>query len=257
LQSLDNDILKLMRRRHNAKKALDSITNAYNSGFNNISADLIYGINGLESKDFEKHLEIICKLPISHISAYHLGIEKGSLFYKMLKENKISEIDESVSFEQYNILINTVQDYDFKQYEISNFAKNNKISHHNSSYWDRSIYYGFGPSAHSFNGDQRLYNTSNIQKYIREGLENNFTQEYENLNNIDIINESLMLGLRTIKGINLGKYQKDFGKSELTRLNTQISKLDKNWFNNSETFISLSREGMFVSDYILSQLFIE
>ncbi|HQB21747.1 MAG TPA: radical SAM family heme chaperone HemW [Bacteroidales bacterium] len=257
LQSMDDEILKLLRRRHNAERSINSVIEAYNIGFENISVDVIYGINGLSSENFENHLKIICKLPINHISAYHLEIEKGTLLYKMLNENKISVIDETLSFKHYNTLIDTLQSFDFEQYEISNFAKNKKVSHHNSSYWDRSIYYGFGPSAHSFDGKQRFYNTTNIQDYISEGLKNNFFVEYDKLNESDIINEYLMLNLRTSKGINLEDYQHCFGNSELSRLKTKVSKLNQDWFNLAENFLSFTREGMFVSNHILINLFVE
>lgn len=257
LQSMDDKILKLLRRRHNVERSVNSVIDAYNLGFENISVDVIYGINGLRSENFENHLKEICKLPVTHISAYHLEIEKGTLLYRLLNENKISEIDNSLSFEHYSILIDTLQSFDFRQYEISNFAKNNKISHHNSSYWDRSIYYGFGPSAHSFDGKQRFYNTTNIQNYIAEGLKNNFSVEYDKLSESDIINEYLMLSLRTSKGLNLEDYQQHFGNSELSRLKAKVSKLNQDWFNYTEKFLSLTKEGMFVSNHILINLFVE
>jgi oxygen-independent coproporphyrinogen-3 oxidase len=257
LQSMDDKILKLLRRRHNVERSVNSVIDAYNLGFENISVDVIYGINGLRSENFENHLKEICKLPVTHISAYHLEIEKGTLLYRLLNENKISEIDDSLSFEHYSILIDTLQSFDFRQYEISNFAKNNKISHHNSSYWDRSIYYGFGPLAHSFDGKQRFYNTTNIQNYIAEGLKNNFSVEYDKLSESDIINEYLMLSLRTSKGLNLEDYQQHFGNSELSRLKAKVSKLNQDWFNYTEKFLSLTKEGMFVSNHILINLFVE
>ncbi len=255
LQNLDDNILKIMRRRHTAKDAIESILNSASIGFSNISADIIYGIFGMTNKIFENQLKEICSLPINHISAYHLGIEKATLLYRMLKEKKFFEIDDAQSFEQYQILINILLEKGFEQYEISNFAKNKMISKHNSSYWNSSLYLGFGPSAHSFNGKQRFYNTSNIKKYIDLGLRNIFSLEHENLSANDIINERLMLSLRTTNGLNLEDFKNEFGEKEFSRLNASISKLNKDWFLISQNYLKLNTKGMFVSDNILTKLF--
>lgn len=132
IQSLNNDTLKMMRRRHSSEQAIKSVYNAAELGFNNISADIIYGVEGKSTAELTSQLTSMLSLPLTHLSAYHLGIEKGTLLYRQYKEGKIAKIDDEQSFNQYLALIETAAKNGFKQYEISNFAKNKKISKHNS-----------------------------------------------------------------------------------------------------------------------------
>lgn len=256
IQSLDDNILKLMRRRHDSKTAIKSVFEAANAGFENISADIIYGIDGVSSLELSQELEKMLSLPITHLSAYHLGIEPGTLLYKQLQNGMIKKISEEESFEHFTSVINTASKYGFEQYEISNFAKDEKISQHNSSYWNRSIYAGFGPSAHSFNDNKRAYNISDIKKYINESKNKIFTPELEVLSQKNIINETIMLGLRTNKGINLDNFLKDFGSDIYNGLLVKTGYLNKNFYKISDGYLKLSIEGLFVSDSICENLFL-
>lgn len=256
IQSLDNNILKLMRRRHNSDTAIKSVFDAANAGFENISTDIIYGIDGLSTMDLSLQMEKILTLPIQHLSAYHLGIEPGTLLFKQLRDKKIQKIKEEESFEHFTTVINTASYFGFEQYEISNFSKDGKISKHNSAYWNRSVYAGFGPSAHSFDVDKRAYNTSDVKKYIQESLNSAFSPEVELLNLKNIINETIMLGLRTNKGINLDMFLKDFGSDYYNHLLVKSGYLNKNFYIIENGFLSLSTQGLFVSDNICTELFV-
>lgn len=255
IQSLNDNTLKMMRRRHNADQAIKSVYNAAEAGFNNISTDIIYGIEGLSIAELKLQIKTMLSMPITHLSAYHLGIEKGTLLYRQQKDGKINKIDDEQSFNQYLTLIETTAKNGFEQYEISNFAKNEMISQHNSSYWKRTPYLGFGPSAHSFTGIQRFYNTSDVKKYISEGKNNIFTPEIETLSTNDIINETIMLELRTTKGIYLDKYLDNFGKEEYDNLFEKIRNINGNYYIINNNCLSLTLAGMFVSDNICETLF--
>jgi oxygen-independent coproporphyrinogen III oxidase len=255
IQSLDDNILKIMRRRHDSRTAIKSVFEAANAGFENISADIIYGIDGLSTFELSNQLEKMLSLPITHLSAYHLGIEPGTLLFKQLQNGKIHKISEEDSFEHFTSVINTASKYGFEQYEISNFAKDGKISKHNSSYWDRSVYAGFGPSAHSFNNNTRAYNSSDVKKYINESRNKNFSPEIESLGKKNIINETIMLGLRTTKGINLDIFLKDFGSDSYNNLLVKTGYLNKDFYNVSNEHLKLTTEGLFVSDSISQNLF--
>lgn len=255
IQSLEDKFLKLMRRRHDSKSAIKSVFDAANVGFENISADIIYGIDGFSSLELSNQLEKMLSLPIKHLSAYHLGIEPGTLLYKQLQNGKIKKISEEESYEHFTSVINTALKFGFEQYEISNFAKDGKISNHNSSYWDRSIYAGFGPSAHSYNDNTRAYNSSDVKKYINESKNKIFSPEIESLSLKNIINETIMLGLRTTKGINLDNFLKDFGSDSYNNLLVKTGYLNKDFYNVSNGHLKLTTQGLFVTDSICQNLF--
>jgi len=257
LQAWQGELLRGLGRIHSPEDFLHVYDCARKSGFDNINTDLMFALPNQTLGMWKETLKKVAGLGMDHISCYSLILEEGTKLYELYREGRVQLPDEEADREMYWTALEVLDSYRYGQYEISNFAKNNKISHHNSSYWDRSIYYGFGPSAHSFDGKQRFYNTTNIQNYIAEGLKNNFSVEYDKLSESDIINEYLMLSLRTSKGLNLEDYQQHFGNSELSRLKAKVSKLNQDWFNYTEKFLSLTKEGMFVSNHILINLFVE
>ncbi len=152
IQSFQDTFLKKMNRRHTAMQAVEAIENAANLGFDNISVDLIYGLPGLSSTAWKKDLKQVFKLPVQHLSAYHLTYHEGTAFYTWLKKGALKELKEAQSVSQFEILVEQAEKNGFEQYEISNFAKDRLYSKHNSSYWLGTKYLGLGPSAHSFNG---------------------------------------------------------------------------------------------------------
>lgn len=256
IQSIDDRILKIMRRRHNAADGIGAVENSLKTGFENISIDMIYGIESLSEKQWKNDLKNVLQLPVTHLSAYHLGIEEGTLLYRKLKEGKIKKIDEKYSFRQYEILLETTREYGFEQYEISNFAKDNKISKHNSAYWNRTEYLGIGPSAHSFIGDKRIINPPDVKKYIINCDNGLLQSETDTLSGTDILNETIMLGLRTVKGVNLISFLEKFGYEEHYSLLKKTESLNPDYYKISDNYLYLTSAGMFVSDNIISTLFI-
>lgn len=257
LQSLDNKLLKLMRRRHNSEIALKSVIDAFNLGFTNISLDLIYGIAGLTNSDWRKHLETVLNLPITHLSAYHLGVEEGTLLNRKLKEGSFQIIDENTSFEHYQTLLEVSRNYGFEQYEISNFAKSGFESKHNSAYWIEAEYLGFGPSAHSYFDGKRFWNIANVKEYIDKIKNNSDTFEFEILSETDKLNEKIMLGLRTTKGLDLEIMETIFGEKPKQNLIKRLKLVNpKNYFLE-EGVLRLTPVGIFVSNSIMEKLFEE
>jgi len=201
IQSFHDSDLKLMQRRHSAKEAIDGLNLAYSSGFENISADLIYGLPDLKADDWEDNLRIMKTLPISHLSAYHLTIEPGTVFNTWMKTDKIRMINEEDSLKQYEMLCSYCEDDGYEHYEISNFAKNNLYSRHNIKYWQGDVYIGLGPSAHSFDGYKREWNPSSLKSYIELISAGKKITESENIDKKTRRNELIMTGLRTQWGI--------------------------------------------------------
>ena len=257
IQSFQNEHLKKMNRRHNVQQAIQSVENAAKTGFKNISLDLIYGLPGLTSKQWNETLCQIFTLPFQHLSAYHLTYHRGTPFYTRLKKGTLREISETESVEQFNMLIDTAEMYGFEQYEISNFAKNQMYSKHNSSYWSGKKYMGAGPSAHSFNGDERQWNISNLKSYIN-AVENGLSYfELEQLSENEKFNEFLLIHLRTKWGISISEAEQKFGKEKTGFIEKELQRYQKSGFiKNNENRFTFTREGMLISDEILSNLMV-
>lgn len=255
IQSIDKDILAIMGRKHSPEIAIKSILDSNDCGFNNISIDLIYGILGLSIKKWEEILNYILKLPVNHLSAYHLGIEKGTLLYRKVLENKFDFIDEDLSFEQYKMLIDISNVNSFSQYEISNFSKDGYISKHNSSYWDGTDYIGFGPSAHSLHNNIRISNVRSIKEYIVRIKSKELFYETDKLSLTDRHNEKIMLGLRTTEGLNLSEIENIFGIKIKDKIVKSMSNINPNFYEFNNSYLKLTPLGMFVSDTIIEYLF--
>jgi oxygen-independent coproporphyrinogen-3 oxidase len=256
IQSTNDDLLKLMNRRHDAKQAINCVQLAYSAGFDNISIDLIYGLPGLTNKAWMQQLDLAFSLPISHLSSYHLTIEEDTIFSTMCRQGKIHEMDEDESLQQFESLISKANEYGFENYEISNFCKSGKHSKHNTSYWQGKKYLGAGPSAHSFNKQQRGWNASDLDAYIYD-IQNNINfASVEYLSETDKYNEYIMTRLRTIWGVNTEELENFFGLKKLEFFNINVKKhLENGLMQKSHKNISFTRKGIFVADAIIADLF--
>lgn len=205
VQSFDDKILQFLGRRHNSEQVYSAIDKLKKTGFRNISLDLIYGIPELNHKIWINTIDNAIKLDIPHISAYHLSIEKGTVLSKLMNENKISLMQDDDSLIQYHTLSEKLNKSGYSHYEISNFCKPGFESKHNSSYWFGKKYAGFGPSAHSFNGNSRQWNLSDIDQYIGRVNTGCFYFKKENLSLKKKYNEYILTRLRTSQGINLSE----------------------------------------------------
>lgn len=257
VQSFFDEDLKFMGRRHSSNQAIRSIEESYNTGFDNISIDLIYGLPGLSEKRWAENLNILFSLPVIHLSAYHLTYHKGTKFYNLRQKGLLKELSEDESVNQYEMLIKKTKINEFVQYEISNFAKNNAFSIHNKSYWFQKKYLGIGPSAHSYNCNSRQWNISDLNKYISKLNNGLLFYEIEYLNDYLKINEYIMTSLRTMWGVSKEYIKENFGKERLDSLNNTIQKYAENGLiiDKSDSYI-LTSKGLFISDNIISELMI-
>jgi oxygen-independent coproporphyrinogen III oxidase len=211
VQSFHAKDLDLMRRSHNEKQARECLEQAYNVGFNNISMDLIYGLPGLSLSGWEENLRITMEQPVTHISAYHLTYEPDTVFNHWKKMGRIAELPEQTSIDMYYALRKISGTKGFEHYEISNFAREGFRSRHNSNYWTGKHYLGFGPSAHSFNGKERLWNVSSLKQYLDKMERGVDVFELEVLSPRDKYHDYLLTSLRTAEGAELGLIKKYFG----------------------------------------------
>ncbi len=256
VQSFNNKDLKLMNRRHNASQAILLLEDV-SKKFKNFSIDLIYGIPGSNIDIWKKNIQTSLSFSPSHISAYALTIEKKTVFFNWIKNKKLNKLNENTTYDQFEYLVEKLEKSGFEHYEISNFAKNKKYSICNKSYWNGNKYFGFGPSAHSFDGKIRSWNKANIYEYITSINDGKLPDKSEKLTKIDRYNEHIMFGLRTNKGISkrniLDNFGLDFFKEFIGKVNKHLNQ--NNLFEEGD-FVKSSRKSLFIIDGIISDFFI-
>jgi len=254
VQSWRDSDLKMLNRRHDSKQAVAALKEILNAGFSNVTIDLIYGIPGMGLKEWESNLDFSFSFDIKHLSAYHLTIEPGTVFGKMLEKGTISEIDENDSAAQFNLLIEKAESEGFIQYEISNFGKPGYFSVHNSNYWKQVSYLGLGPSAHSFNGYSRQWNIRDLKGYIKSVNAGKPYFEREELDSRTRFNEYIMTSLRTMWGIDLEYVEKMFEKEGYDYV-VNLSGKFKNYglMKMGKKSLVLTNQGKLISDNIISE----
>jgi len=255
IQSFNDVDLTWMNRAHNSNQATKCVQDAQRLGFDNITIDLIYGLPEMTIEAWELNLQKAINLNVQHISAYNLTVEKGTALHHFVKTGKSKPVNDESSAEQFKILIQTLEENGFIQYEISNFGKENYFSKHNSSYWKRKFYLGIGPSAHSFNGNTRQWNVANNAKYIKAINAGEVPFELEKLSKNDRYNEYILLGLRTIWGCEFDYVKSEFGEERLRNLKEQLLNYSDQ-INIDEQSFSLNQKGKVFADRIASELFV-
>jgi len=257
IQSFHDEILQFLGRKHTAKEAMHAVENAHNSGFDNISIDLIYGVNERDNNLWQKEFDIAFRLPIKHFSAYALTVEENSLLYRRIHQHKTVEPDEDLASVQYNALSKALTNSPFEQYEVSNFAINGWESKHNSAYWHRVPYVGLGASAHSYDGTHRSWNAANLKDYFAQIEESNTYHERETLTAIDQYNEFVLLGLRTRTGINLYEMEQFFGSERTASFQQYFeSDVENDLYLIENNRIRLTAKGLWFADGIAEDAFL-
>ena len=255
IQTFDDATLRLLNRRHNARQAIEAVECCRRHGFHNISIDLIYGLPGETDERWERDLRQAVALDVEHISAYHLTYEEGTPLYRMLQAHRVDEVDEDSSVRFFTTLMDTLSAAGYEHYEISNFCKPGLHSRHNTSYWQGIPYLGCGPSAHSFDTRSREWNIASLEKYISAIEEKNRCYEKEELSPTTRYNECVMTSLRTRRGIDLPTLEARFGQSLSDYCNTMAAPyLRSGKLELQDNHLRLTREGIFVSDGIISDL---
>lgn len=255
IQCLFDDILLFINRRHSVQKAMDAIAFAKQVGIDNISIDLIYGIPGLDIQKWAETLEKVKLLPITHLSAYCLSIDANTVFEHRLRKGDFIPLSDEICEEQYDMLVSWAKDNDFFHYEISNFCKDNLYSRHNTAYWQQKAYLGIGPGAHSYNKESRQWNCSNNKKYLDYISRDAIPMEIEFLSLDDRFNEYVMTSLRTAWGIDKKTLSQDFGVKYYNHV-VEASKKHEKYIKEDDKSIALTEQGMFISNDIISDLFI-
>ncbi|QHT69012.1 radical SAM family heme chaperone HemW [Rhodocytophaga rosea] len=257
IQSFYQPHLRYLNRAHNAQEAKDCVKKAQDTGFNNISIDLIYAIPHPDHSVWEQDMATALQLNIQHISAYCLTIENRTAFGKWLRSGKIQAIDEEYSAQQFISLMHTLQNNGFEQYEISNFALPGHEARHNSNYWKKQPYLGIGPSAHSYNESTRQFNVASNTQYMKSLEKEMVPYTLETLTIADQVNEYIMTSLRTKWGCNLESIKNWAGIDIQASNKIYLADcLKRNLVTLENEVLKLTESGKLVADQIASDLFI-
>ncbi|WP_228411503.1 radical SAM family heme chaperone HemW [Epilithonimonas vandammei] len=257
-QSFFDEDLKLMNRAHNASEAESSIKRAQDFGLVNISVDLIYGSPTSNFEIWKDNLNKTIELQVPHVSSYALTVEPKTALEKWIENGKIRSPEETEQNQEFYYMKDFLKDNGFDHYEISNFGKPGFHSKHNSAYWKSEPYLGIGPSAHSYNGHlERSWNIANNPIYIKNLNQNILPKEKEILTEKDRFNEMIMIGLRTIWGVDLNRINQNFSSEVIDYLNQEIkSKIESGILEIENNYLKISEKHWFLADGIASDLFI-
>jgi len=253
VQSFDEKELKLLERVHNQEEIHSTIQQARSAKFENLSMDLMFALPDQTIEKWCSHLKQAINKNPDHLSTYNLTIEPSTAFFKLHKKGKLCLPHEDIQLEMYKTTIQTLENAGYQQYEISNFSKPGMESQHNINYWNNGEYLGVGAGASSYLNGERFKNTNLPSNYIREiGVKKNAIETRERLEPIQAMGETLMLGLRLLKGISIDvfenrfevSFQKVYGKILEPLLNQELITFNQNR-------IALSRKGLFLADSVI------
>ena len=255
LQSTDAEELKLLGRIHSYEEFLKSYEWAREAGFSNINIDLMFAIPGQTGEAWRQHLYQVAELNPEHISAYSLIIEEGTPF----AEQNLDLPDEDTEYQMYEDTAEILERYGYRQYEISNYAKQGYMCRHNAGYWQRLEYLGFGLGASSLYGGMRFSNTHQMQEYLKESRNpDQIRKDVTVLSRNEQIEEFMFLGLRMTEGISEKKFEENFNVRFMDIYGDILQKYEETGFmEHIETKWRLTRKGIHVSNHILADFLLD
>ena len=255
LQSTDAEELKLLGRIHSYEEFLKSYEWAREAGFSNINIDLMFAIPGQTGEAWRQHLYQVAELNPEHISAYSLIIEEGTPF----AEQNLDLPDEDTEYQMYEDTAEILERYGYRQYEISNYAKQGYMCRHNAGYWQRREYLGFGLGASSLYRGMRFSNTRRMQEYLKESRNpDQIRKDVTVLSRNEQIEEFMFLGLRMTEGISEKKFEENFDVRLMDIYGDILQKYEETGFmEHIETKWRLTRKGIHVSNHILADFLLD
>ena len=249
LQSGNDRELVLLGRAHDRDDFLRCLEDARAAGFDNISADLMYGIPDQTEKSFAESLNFLAGLGVEHISAYGLTVEEGTYFYK--HRNELDIADDDTQAQMYCLMGDILSRWGYDRYEISNFAKEGRESRHNMRYWKCLDYLGFGPAAHSCFGGRRFGNSRDIEAFMRG--EDIVEESYE-IDGEEQRREYIMLGMRLSEGLDTEEYRERFGRELWTEHPAVKKYISEGFMSSDGERVFFTEKGFLVSNIILAEL---
>lgn len=251
VQSFDDEELRFMNRRHSAADAVAAVRRLQDAGIENITIDLIFGVDGFGEQVLDRSLAQALELDVQHVSAYHLTIEPQTAFGRRLMRGQMREVPESQSEREYRVVHDVLTGAGFEHYEVSNYALEGYRARHNSSYWRGVQYLGIGAGAHSFNGEVRRWPQQSVAEYIARR-----SYESERLCEKDHFNEYVMTSLRCVEGVDLGYVESRFGVLRRRGLESAVGR----WIASGDVVregevIRIPPQRMLISDAVIESFF--
>ena len=250
VQTFDDNLLRLLRRRHDAMQARDAVAMLRKAGYNNISLDLMYGLPGQTMDMWKKDVDELLAMNVPHMSAYSLQWEEGTPLFRMLEKGQVEEAPEELSLEMYRYLVQATAVSGMGHYEISNFAMPGMRARHNSGYWKNEPYVGLGPGAHSYDGNRRrCSNPTDLAGYIESrGLPQ---MDVEILDDDALYEEQVLKALRTTDGLDVYSLPQKYRNYALRMAKPH---LESGRLSMEGNVLRLTEEGIFVSNDIMSDM---
>jgi oxygen-independent coproporphyrinogen III oxidase len=257
IQSFFDEDLEYLNRAHDARQATAVVKDALAAGFGNITLDLIYGIPTLSDERWVSNVLRAISLGVQHISAYSLTVESRTPLEYLIRKGKAKPVEEEQSIRHFELLTELMRENDFIHYEISNFCLDGWYARHNTNYWNGRKYLGVGPSAHSYDGNSRQWNSSGITSYIDAVANGSGPDGEETLTTAQHYNEYVMTSLRTIWGCSLDEISNRYGEVYAQYIRKlSASYLDEEKLNLEDGVLRISGTGLLMADAIASDLFV-
>jgi oxygen-independent coproporphyrinogen-3 oxidase len=258
IQSFHDHHLTWMNRAHTGKDAERAVKTAQDKGITNITIDLIYSIPNMTRAEWLANLDLAIQLNVPHISAYSLTIEPQTVFGHQHKKGQLQPAPDAESEWQYLTMVDVLNRHGIQSYEVSNFAKPQMESKHNSAYWKGMSYLGIGPSAHSYTHPNRSWNIANNAQYMKALNEGFRLHEEEILTTADQYNETIMTRLRTVRGLNIHEVEATFGVNVLKKFEGEINEwIRREWAQIEGDQLHLQPKGMLFADRCAAELFLQ
>ena len=250
-QTFNEQRLSMLRRRHHSDDVARAIDRLRRAGISNISVDLMFGFPGETMEEWERDIHSAIALKADHLSAYSLTYEEGTPLMRMVEQGMVTPVDDELSRRMYERLIDRLDDAGYCHYEISNWALPHRQSRHNSSYWDDTPYIGIGAAAHSYDRKTRSWNIADIDSYIHAIGKGVRPAEYELIDRCTHYNDRITTALRTRQGLPLRELSSE---ERAFLMNAARQALSQGLLTISDDYLRLTRQGLFISDSIMSDL---
>ena len=252
VQTFDQDLLKILGRTHSNDHVYDVIENAKQTEFPSISIDLMYGLPNQTMDQWKASLQEAFRLKIPHISAYSLLVEPKTIFYNLLSKGKLSLPGEDLEAEMYSYLLEEMKSHGYSQYEISNFAYEEKESKHNLLYWNNDEYIGLGAGAHGYVNGVRYSNHGPLKKYMQTiDLGEKPLMMQKEVTKVEKMEEEMFLGLRKNRGVSLETFEERYS---LTLREVYGKELDELLYKEliviENDFVKLTTRGRFMGNEV-------
>ena len=253
-QSFHDDELLALNRPHDAAAIRVAVRAAREAGFENLSLDLIYGLPGQTLERWQETVEKALVLEPDHLSCYCLVLEPGTPLARDVKEGRVAHPDEDVQRDMFDWLVARLDKAGFGIYELSNFARSGRRAEHNMRYWTGRPWIGFGPSAHSYLDGQRAANPADFEKYRRMYAASETQDPFHEVRPADLVFERLFMGLRLTEGLDLGCFEREFGRPVESFYPEVTERLvQEGWLIRENGRLRLAPHAWFVSDGIFSE----